>query len=305
MSHFLTIPINEHGLIHHQRFEEQLQTTGTDLFGLTDVFLYSHGWWPGGSGAQAEQNALALGLAKSLQGHLCASPSQWPKIGAAFAPLALPIHWPAPQPEEQDRVGLFRRATSFTSLQQRADSVGRHAGYSLLRLMIERQKDGQPYRFNLIGHSFGCRVLCSALQALAEDDAVLARLAGNEFNVVLLQPVMDCDALEPGQPYGKIQQGIPKLRMLITTSTRDLALSEGESMGARGPTGDLVVPVVQRFDVTDEVVPTFTERLGVADLTALHLATSNDRDATDGWSGQHSDINHPQIFDLLARFFGQ
>jgi len=305
MSHFLTIPINEHGIILDQRFAEQLQSAGTDLFGLTDVFLYSQGGGNGGTRTtQAEQNALSLGFAKSLQGLVCASPSQWPRIGAAFAPLALPIHWPAPQPEAQDSIA-GREDTSFTTLQQRADSIGRQAGYSLLRLMIERQKDGQPYRFNLIGHSFGCRVLCSALQALAEDDGLLARLAGNEFNVALLQPVIDSNALVPGQVYGKVQQSIPKLRMLITTSARDMALSKWEAMGAKGPSGNLVVPVDQRFDVTSAVVPTFTERLGVANLTPLHLSTSNDRDATDSRSGQHSDINRPQIYDLLARFFGQ
>jgi hypothetical protein len=65
MSHFLTIPINENGIILDQRFRDELQTAATDPFGFTDVFLY---------------------------------------------------------------------------------------GYCLLRLMIERQKDGHPYRFNLIGH---------------------------------------------------------------------------------------------------------------------------------------------------------
>ena len=214
-------------------------------------------------------------------------------------------NWPAPRPEEQDCIGPFSQTTSFTTLQQRADSVGRHAGYSLLRLMIERQKDAQPHRFNLIGHGFGCRVLCSALQALAEDDGLLARLAGNEFNVALLQPVIDSDALVPGQPYGKVQQSIPKLRMLITTSAHDLALGKWDAMGAKGPTGSLVAPIDQRFDVTGTEVPTFTQRLGVANLTPLHLSTSNDRDATDGCSGRHSDINRPQIYDLLARFFGQ
>lgn len=292
MSHFLTIPINEHGVILDPRFDEQPPTAGAAPFGPKDVFLYSQGSRQTATEARVEHNALSLGLAKALQGLVCASPAQWPKIGAAFTPLALPIHWPSTLPDEP-------------ALRQRADSVGRQAGYELLRRMIERQKDGQLYRFNLIGHGFGCRVLCSALQALAEDDGLLTRLAGNEFNVALLQPVVAAGALAPGQPYGKVQQSIPKLRMLITTSARDRALGEWEAMSATGPTGNLVVPVDQRLDVTSAIVPTFTERLGVANLTALQLSAANDRDGTDGAKGQHTDIHLPQIYDLLARFFGQ
>ena len=86
MSHSLTIPIN--GFILERRFAEQLQAAGTDLFGFTDVFLYSQGGWPTATRTQADQNALSLGFAKSLQGLVCASPSQWPKIGAADDLLA-------------------------------------------------------------------------------------------------------------------------------------------------------------------------------------------------------------------------
>jgi hypothetical protein len=320
MSHFLTIPINENGIILDQRFKEELQTAATDPFGFTDVFLYSHGWWNTASSASAEYNIFSLGFAKALQGLVCSSPAQWPKIGAAFSPLALAIHWPSMLSENQDSVANFLEATSFFTMQQRADSVGRHAGYSLLRLMLERQKDGQPYRFNLIGHSFGCRVLCSALQALAEDPEMVARLAGNEFNVALLQAAADTDSLAPGQLYGKIQQGIPKLRMLVTTSASDTVLGKWypeaqriahlfsgpvDALGSKGPSGNLTVPVEQRFEVTSAIVPTFTARLGVADLTPLHHSTAAAHAAADNWSGQHCDINQPQIYDMLARFFGQ
>jgi hypothetical protein len=320
MSHFLTIPINENGIILDERFKDELQTAATDPFGFTDVFLYSHGWWNTTSSAAAEYNIFSLGFAKALQGLVCSSPAQWPKIGAAFSPLALAIHWPSMLSANQDSVANFLEATSFFTMQQRADSVGRHAGYSLLRLMIERQKDGQPYRFNLIGHSFGCRVLCSALQALAEDSQMVARLAGNEFNVALLQAAADTDSLAPGQLYGKIQRCIPKLRMLVTTSASDTALGKWypeaqriahlfsgpvDALGSKGPTGNLTVPIDQSFDVTSAIVPAFTERMGVANLTPLHRSTAAAYAGADNWSGQHCDINQPQIYDMLARFFGQ
>ena len=202
---------------------------------IPDVFLYCHSW------PSPQAKSLSLGVARALQGWVCASPAQWPRINAAFAPVALPVQW--------------------------ADTDGRQAGLSLLRLLNERPG---AHRFNLVGHSSGCQVLCSALQALADSAPMLARLADCEFNVALLQPAADCEALG-------LQLGIPKLRMLIATSDRD----------------NLAMPVDQRFDVTDTVVPTFTARLAVADLTPLHSA--------DG----HFDINRAQVYELLARFFGQ
>ena len=42
----------------------------------------------------------------------------------------------------------------------------------------------------------GCRVLCSGLQVLAEDASLLARFAGSESNVALLQPDADSDRAE-------------------------------------------------------------------------------------------------------------
>jgi hypothetical protein len=320
MSHFLTIPINENGIILDERFAEELQTAATDPFAFTDIFLYSHGWWNTASSASAEYNIFSLGFAKALQGQVCASPAQWPKMGAAFQPLALAIHWPSMLSEDQNSVANFLEATSFFTMQQRADSVGQHAGYSLLRLMIERQKPGRPYRFNLIGHSFGCRVLCSALQALAEDADMADAMAGNEFNVALIQAAADTDSLAPGQLYGKVQQRIPNLRMLVTTSDNDAALGKWypeaqriahlfsgpvEAMGSRGPTGDLRIPVDEHFEVTHAIVPTFTGRLGVASLTPLHRSTAATYGAASNWGGQHSDINLPQIYDMLARFFGK
>jgi hypothetical protein len=185
--------------------------------------------------------------------------------------------------------------------------------------LLDRRKDARPFRLNLIGHSFGCRVLCAALQAVTEDSGMLERLADSAFSVVLLQAAIDCDALEPGQLFGQVQRSIPRLRMLVTTSAGDTALGTWqhriqprfepvEAMGWKGPTGNLAIPVDQCFDVTNAMVPTFTERLGVANLTPLHESLPDGSGA--GIHGRrrcdsHSDIYRPQIYDLLARFFGQ
>ncbi len=198
---------------------------------IHDVFLYCH-----------SSKTVSLEVARALQGLVCASPAQWPRIHAAFAPVTLPAHW--------------------------ADMDDRQAGLSLLRLLNAQPG---PQRFNLVGHSSGCRVLCCALQLLADDAEMLTRLAGSEFNVALLQPLADSDPLASGELCS------PKLRMLVATSDRD----------------NLAIPVAQRFDVTNTVVPTFNARLAVADVTPLHDAD------------RKFDINRSQVYELLARFFGQ
>lgn len=317
MSHFLTVPINENGIIIDQNIDVELQTAAAAPFAFTDVFIYSHGWWNTASSAVSEYNIFSIGFAKTFQGMIASSPDTCPKLCGPFSPLALGIHWPSMLSENQSSVENFLEATSFFTMEQRADSVGRHAGYALLRLLLEARK-AQPLRFNLVGHSFGCRVVLSALQAVTEDPNLLPAANKSEFNVALLQAAADADSLVKGQLYGGVQSALQALRMLVTVSSNDTALgtwypkaqqlahlfSDGaEAMGRVGPQGDLAVPVTERFEVSDTAIPRFTKALGVADLTPLH----NWHKAAygpDSWGGQHSDINLPQIYQMLALFFG-
>lgn len=320
MSHFPTLTPDKNGHILDQRFKEELQTVASNPFAFTDVFLFSFGWSQSALGASAGYNAFSLGFARALQGLLCASPAQWPKIAAAFQPLALAPDWPATLARNHDRTLNIREPDSFLALQRRADEVGQQAGHCTLRLMIERQREHQPYRFNLIGHGFGCRVLCAALQALAENTDTAAKLAANEFNVVLIQPAIDADALAPGRLYGKVQASIPQLRVLVTTSENDLLLGKWypeaqrfardfssctDAMGVRGPAGELQISPDQKLDVTNAIVPSFSGRMCVANLTPLHQSTATAFGSKRAWGGQHGDINLPQLYDLLARFFAK
>jgi hypothetical protein len=320
VSHFLTVPINENGIIVDQHIDSELQTAAAAPFAFTDVFIYSHGWWNTASSAAAEYNTFSLGFAKTLQQLASITPTPCTKFTSTFSPLALAIHWPSMMSENQNSVVNFLEATSFFTMQQRADTVGRHAGYSLMRLLIQKQGEARHFRFNLIGHSFGCRSLCSALEALADDSATLANAQGNEFNVALLQAATDTDSLGAGQLYGSVQKKIPNLRMLVTTSECDKALGTWypeaqriahlfsgrvEAMGAKGPTETLETAIDERYVVTTSSVPTFSKKLGVADLTPLHQAHAAAYDAAGNWGGQHSDIDLVQIYELLARFFGQ
>ncbi len=110
-------------------------------------------------------------------------------------------------------------------------------------------------------------VLGSALQALAEDPIMVGKMAGNEFNVALIQAAADTDALAPGQLYGKVQRCIPRLRMLVTTSANDVALGKW-------------YPEAQRI---------------------AHLFSG----LVDAMGAKGPSGNLPQIYDMLARFFGR
>lgn len=318
MSHFLTVPVNANGVITDQNIDTELTIAATAPFTFTDAFIYSHGWWNTASNAAAEYNVFSLGFARKLQTLLAATGAQFPTFGTQFSPLALGVHWPSMISEDQDSVANFLEATSFFTMEQRADSVGRHAGYALLRLLVEARHNGSPLRFNLIGHSFGCRVVLSALEALAEDPATLSKAAGFRFNVVLLQAAADTDSLAHDRLYGNVQGRLPNLKMLATTSANDSALGTWypqaqklahlfadpvQAMGTLGPTGTLAVGVDERYAVSSASVPTFKGKLGVADLTPLHQEHAQAY-GTGNWGGQHSDINLPQIYELIARFFG-
>ena len=320
MSHFLTVPVNENGIIFDPNIDVELRTAAAAPFSFSDVFLYSHGWWTTASSAVSEYNVFSIGFARTLQTLVGSSPADCPKFGSAFSPLALAVHWPSMISDDQSSVANFLEATSFFTMEHRADSVGLHAGYSLLRLLIEARQGLAPLRFNLIGHSFGCRVLCSALEALTQDVGTLAKAQSCVFNVVLLQAATDTDSLATGRLYGGVLSSIPNLRLLVTTSRNDKALGTWypaaqklahlfsdpvEAMGSRGPTGALVIPVDQTSPVQPTSVPSFAGRLGVADLTPVHDAHATAPGASSNWGGQHSDINLPQVYELIARFFGR
>ena len=106
---------------------------GSDPAGRADVFLYCQGWH-GASNIASECSQLSLGVARALQGLVCASPPQWPRINAAFAPLSLPVPWPSKLPMPADSVADFMDTAAVSVLEKRADSIGRNAGLALLRV---------------------------------------------------------------------------------------------------------------------------------------------------------------------------
>src|SRR5262249_16792676 len=141
---------------------------------------------------------------------------------ASLPTLSIGVHWPSTLSEDHFALQNYFQALSFYTMAKRADTVGENAVYTILRLILGARPAGaSPLRIHLLGHSFGCKVVCKALQRLAGEGTPAG---GAVFDVVLLQAAFDHDELEPGKDYGNVLASIPGLRLLITRSDRDRAL---------------------------------------------------------------------------------
>jgi pimeloyl-ACP methyl ester carboxylesterase len=330
MSHFLNLAINENGIITDLDLDQEIQALATSPFAFTDVFIYSHGWWTSFTSASAVYNQFAVGVARTLQVLAGQNPSVLPGLGQGFSGLASAMFWPSVLSEDNVSLLNLFDAASFFTMEHRADAVGANAGYAFLRLVIEARQGLPPLRFHLIGHSFGCRVVLSALQALAKDEATMKLVAAEKasFRVALVQAAADTGSLAADGAYPNVLTDFADLRMLITTSTEDKALGTFYPMaqnlahfftdavpalGHAGPTGKLPKPIGQTlviapFGPAIPPLPPLVDPLIVADLSPLHKAHAaqfvQDQGGKMPIAGQHSDFFLPEIYDLLARFIG-
>jgi len=320
MSHFFTVPINENGIILDEHIQTNLSSAMAAPFDFSDVFIYSHGWWTNATRAMSEYNQFSIEFAKLVQSLGRGDVATRAKLPASF--LGIGIHWPSMLSEDDRAITTFLEAATFFTMEKRADTVGEHGGYSLIRLVLEgRRGTPAPLRIHFLGHSFGCKVVCRALQEIVTDSATVPIPPTVSLNAVLLQAAFDNNDLEAGDVYGGIAGGLPNLRVLVTRSDADKALQEAYpkaqradffksggpsvALGAQGPTQI----VIDQFGGRDSVsvgpgfnrasVAGSTRRLVVADLTPLHQTSTA---PVDPFSGHHSDIFHPEIYQLLTGF---
>jgi hypothetical protein len=211
---------------------------------------------------------------------------------------------------------------------QRAELVGKNAVYSMLRLMLEARADSEMgLRFFLLGHSFGCRVVCSALNDLQVDIAngtIAMPKAEVTYRVVLLEAAFDNDYMEPGDVYAQVPE-IAGVRLLMTTSQLDKALTEWYpaasklqnlfhkdqqkvALGAGGPTAATIAAFETSANISvepgfkaDRVTP-LSESLIVADLTPVHQQRVTDGVYNGGLSGSHSDIYFEEVYQMVMGF---
>lgn len=322
MSHYVTVPIDANGVINpDEEIDEIINESMSETFGTTDVFIYSHGWWTTADSALKQYNIATTALSFRIRQHvnILARP--------ASVPFLIGIHWPSMWVDDPTALLNKFEPLSFYGMEKRADDIGEEGLYAILRLLFCALPPGKAVRVTLFGHSFGCKVVCSALQKLAENDIPVP--PNVLFNAILLQAAFATDCLDPGEAYGQI---IPKfgasLRLLISKSAKDDALGkafplahcmnffareERTALGATGPSDKTVAQFRNKQSVVisyGETLlgncpsPTFDSVLAVADLTPVHSDPQNKYNG--GWGGHHSDIFRPEIYDLISWFlFGQ
>ena len=193
----------------------------SDTFGTEDVFIYSHGWWTSADAALKEYNVATTQFSSRLR--LVSDGLVTPPVKS----FSIGVHWPSMLEEDPKSLLNKFELFSFYKMEKRADTIGRNGVYAILRLLLSAAAtEKRNIRLHLFGHSFGCKVVCAALQRLADDKIEVP--SNITFNVILLQAAFKTIALDDSGDYAKI---IPffgnKLRLLITYSQKDTAVMVG------------------------------------------------------------------------------
>jgi len=325
LSHFITVPINENGIIFDTDMNAVVaEAIAEQPFGFEDVYVYSHGWSTDAYRALDEYNRFSVDLAKAI---LLASGGATAFASPPRSSLGVGIHWPSEITEDPNSPLNALQLFTFYSMEHRADAVGKNAVYAMLRLILSsRAGSALPLRLFLLGHSFGSKVICAALNDMQIDIAngTIPVPAGLSFRVVLLEAATDHDNLEPGDIYGAIS-AIKNLRLLVSTSSLDKALNvwfpaaakianichsgnPTPALGAAGPSqatrqafGSAAAVTIKPGFTASGVPP--AARLIVADLSPVHQARVDaGQYPKDFFSGSHSDINFGEIYQLVMGF---
>jgi hypothetical protein len=324
ISHYITVPTNANGIIFDADMNGVVaEAVALDPFNFGDVFVYSHGWSTNAARALDEYNRFSVDLAKRILIYGRNKPTVF--SDPPQDSLGVGIHWPSEITEDPSSPLNVAQLFTFYTMEHRADAVGKNAVYSMLRLMLNaRCGTGKPLRIFLLGHSFGCKVVCAALEDLQGDIAggTVQLEAGTTFAAVLLEAATANDNLEPGDIYGRLVD-LP-LRILTTQSSRDKALTEWfvaagklanlfktprQALGAQGPTqktldafgGANALSIQTGFTAAD-AKGHVSQRLVVADLTPVHTERATQHLYDGGASGSHSDINFAEVYELVCAF---
>jgi hypothetical protein len=323
MSHYITIPIDPNGVIDpDEQIDDIISKAMSNTFGTEDVFIYSHGWWTSADAALKEYNVATTDFIYSLR-------SDMTRFGRPpLTPFLIGLHWPSMLDDDPTSLEDKAEVLSFYTMEKRADDVGEEGLYAILRLLMAAAAPGPNIRLNLFGHSFGCKVVCAALEKLVENGFNLP--ANVSLNVILLQAAFSTNSLDANLPYGDVIPHFgPSLRMLISHSNLDDAVgkafplahnlnffaklnpntSSPTGLGATGPSAATSAAFPSRQQISVAWGDTFAgtlpppapgSTLVVADLTPIHSDPRNP--FKGGLSGHHSDIFLPEIYDLMSWF---
>lgn len=248
----------------------------------SDVIVYSPGWQTDIAAALTDANRFGADLLPRL-------PSRR-RVGIG-------ILWPSVLSQDPNSPLNWFDALTFYSNEHRADVVGQNAGKTLLQKIIGYADSTAPINLTLIGHSFGCKVVCAAAAA-----ALTTRV-----NLVLLQPAFESNALERGGQYGVLLD-CREVRIFMTTSADDSALGQAfpAASAANWFSADTDRQALGYAGPTAATIAAWGGRLVVRDITAEQRADNNvdwNGRPYNGLGGRHSDIfGHPQLNQAIADF---
>ena len=249
--------------------------------GVDEVYLGVHGWNTNFDLFCQRWNQFASNLSDHIP------PSQ--------TRLSIALHWPSTLTEENFFPAID--LATFWQMERRADRVGQKGLASLVRSIVRHQR--RPIRLVLIGHSFGCKVICAALQQLAIEQFDFDQV---QIVVVLLQAAFENDALEPGKAYGDVAR-LP-VRIWASRSDYDAALNHWFPMAAA--IGDPLAAIEGKdrkalggAGPTDITRTGWGKRLSVDDLTGYH---GLNRKNFSGPAGSHDDVLTSTVTGYVASY---
>ena len=251
----ITATVNSAGILTDPALRDRIIAA---MPGVKQVVIAAHGWQTDADDAAANCAKFSAGLSPLLD---------------ATPRLVIGIEWPS--------VG------EFYSSQTLADTVGQHAGATLIQACMEHA-DG-PIEFVLIGHSFGCRVVCNSLCNVTDG------MQGVTVKLVLLEAAFENNDLDLGRKYRPVVY-LPT-SILATTSEGDTALRDCFPAAER--LMNWFASDVQAFGYagpTDATKADFGPRLTALDIT--------DWQEKQEWFSldRHSQIYLPELFAAVAEF---
>lgn len=210
------------------------------------------------------------------------------------------------------------RQLSFWTMKRRAVVVGERGMHELLRAIQTVAPDA---RIHLMGHSFGCIVVSSAIAGpVGEDGALASRLARPVDTLFLVQGAMSLWSFSNDIPFAPDSRGFfhvllrdPSLvrgPIVTTRSAHDTAVGRFYPLGVRVVDDWLLGVDLPRFggigawgiqgaDARDVGILAATEHYGFSAGGIFNVEASRVIASGGGPSGAHSDINHDEVAHVM------
>lgn len=279
--------------------------------GVTDVFVWLHGW----QNDETRALATAKRLFANLTDWFAREHSRYPKLGTV-KPAFVAVHWPSTSlPTRSGYVKIRNRAKAMTTQGEAEFFLASLLGYldegnqrAPERRQVLLAKAG--FYVHCLGHSFGGRFLAAAIQAAATPSAqtrkVLAAVrretpfAFNADSLCVLQMAAGRSSFQTD--FAALLQGPLCGPIVLTNSTHDKALcdwhrvSELElGIGCQGALEphDRIKSIAMR-----PVEQPYADDDFIKDITNVNASKYYDH---GGWiEGAHSDFWHTETVHLIA-----